>query len=233
VKPIDLILLAAGGGMRAGQGTPKQFLLIGHTPMMIRALAPFASLEFIGQRIVVAHPDHIERTQALLQEHGFSECRVISGGRTRQESVRLAVEHVRTPRVLTHNAAIPFATATLIRNVADKSDPCITTVTPVVGALCRGEEFAEEMVDTTHVNVINTPQSFDTDVLRDCHRRASSEGVAARTDCELLMRYGHSVRFVAGDPMSFKVTTPFDLMVARAIAHEADARSQPRSNPTG
>ena len=230
METVDVILLAGGTGSRVGGDLPKQFLPIGSVPMIIRALLPFTQLEFIGRRWITVPDGFWDHTAQLLQEYGIEGWELVLGGATRQESVRSVLERVQTRRVLTHNAALPFITTELIRNVADKDDPCVTTVTPFHRALCRGTEFAAQMVDRSDLNLINTPQSFDTHLFRECHRQAAREGRRFRTDCGLMMHYGHRVRFVPGSEANFKITTAHDLLVARALVEYADRRGD-RDSP--
>lgn len=212
-----LILLAAGQGTRTGEPVAKQFLDLGGKPVLIHAIEPFARLPFIGRRIVVAATQSIPLVKSLLRQHGIADCHVISGGETRQDSVRLALEHVRTKRVITHNASLPFVTEQQIKNVADKNDACVTTVTDMVYSLCRGRDYATELIDMKDLKLINTPQSFDTAIFRECHRRAFDEKLCVKSDCELMMKYHHDVRFVRGEPSNFKITTSLDFLLAEAL----------------
>ncbi len=219
-EKVDLIVLAAGQGTRARAEVPKQFLLLREIPVLVWALRPFGELTWVGRKIVTVPPSTIAQVEALLQEFGVTDFRVVAGGATRQESVHKALEHVESTRVMTHNAVQPFVTKKLIEGVAGKSDPCVTTVTPAIHAMCRGREFATQFVDRHELNLISTPQSFDTNVFRSCHLRALQEGIDVRTDCELMMQYGHRVRFVPGDPVNFKITTPLDVILAKALADQ-------------
>lgn len=90
----------------------------------------------------------------MLSRHQITNFTLVHGGETRQESVRLALEHVQTDRVITHNSAIPCVTSELIRKVVSEDYPCVTTVTPVGYSLCRGADFAEEMVHPEKLQVI-------------------------------------------------------------------------------
>ncbi len=215
---LDLILLAAGRGTRAVEPVAKQFLDLGGKPVLIRALSKFEGLPFVGTKYVTVHPDDINFVQNLLLQHQITNFELVRGGKSRQESVRLALEHVRTDRVITHNAALPFVTRELIRNVVRENYPCVTTVTPVGYSLCRGEEFGEEMVHPEKLQVINTPQSFHTKTFRECHRKAYEENLEVRTDCELMLANGYQVKFVKGDPENFKITTPLDVLLAKSLA---------------
>ena len=216
----DLILLAAGKGTRTTESVAKPFLELDGKPIIIHAVAPFERLPFIGRKIVAAAAENVSLVESLLRQYGIANFHVICGGGTRQDSVRLALEHVRTPRVITHNAALPFVTEQLIKNVADKKDPCVTTVTPMPYRLCRGGEFATELVDLDDLKLINTPQSFDTNLFRECHRRAFAENRSVKSDCELMMQNRHAVRFVPGDPCNFKITTYLDVLLARSLIQQ-------------
>src|SRR3989442_3028651 len=48
-----VVVVAAGAGVRAGPGEPKQFRPILGVPMLLRALRPFTSHPDVGQVIVV------------------------------------------------------------------------------------------------------------------------------------------------------------------------------------
>ena len=217
MSKLDLILLAAGKGTRTTLPVAKQFLNLAGTPVIIHALQPFERLAFVNRKIIAAPEDALVEVADLLERHAITNFHVIAGGSTRQESVRRALEHVGTERVLTHNAALPFVTEEMIKQVVAHDDPCVTTVTPMHYVLCRGADFATEMVNMTDLNIINTPQSFDTALFRQCHQLALSDQISARTDCELMMKYGHAVRFVKGDACNFKITTELDVVTAEAL----------------
>jgi 2-C-methyl-D-erythritol 4-phosphate cytidylyltransferase len=210
-------MLAAGKGTRTLEPVAKQFLELGGKPVLIHSLSKFDGLPFVGKKFVTVHPDDWTMMQELLTQYRMTDVELVCGGQTRQDSVRLALERVRTERVITHNAALPFVTQELIRNVVRENYPCVTTVTPVGYSLCRGEEFAEEMVHPEKLQIINTPQTFHTEIFRELHRKAHREQQVLRTDCELMLSHGYQVKFVKGDPENFKITTQLDVFLARSL----------------
>lgn len=218
MRPIDVIILAAGRGSRSGE--VKQYAELCGTPVIVHALRPFESLSYIGRKYIAVHPDHVELASQLLTRYRVSDFQLVIGGETRQESICRALEQVRTERVLTHNAAQPFITPELVDKVVDEPYPCVTTVTPLQISVCHGSEFAERIVDREKLQIINTPQIFQTEIYRDCHRRALGEGLKVASDCELMLHYGHPVRFVSGPPENFKLTTHLDMLLAQAIAQQ-------------
>ena len=59
-----MIVVAAGAGVRAGPGEPKQFRSIFGIPMLLRALRPFTSHPDVGQVVVALPPGFAERPRS-------------------------------------------------------------------------------------------------------------------------------------------------------------------------
>lgn len=224
VETLDLIVLAAGKSTRIDEPVAKQFLDLCGKPIIIHALTKFEQLSYVGTKYIAVHRDDADLANHMLRKYEITNFEIVYGGATRQDSVRLSLEHARTKRVITHNAALPFVTQTLIDQVVREDFPCVTTVTPVHQSLCRGGEFAEEIVPPQHLMWINTPQSFQTEAFRECHRRANQDRLVVRTDCELMLHYGYQVKFVPGVPENFKITTRLDLILARALSRSDNGR---------
>lgn len=222
METLDLIMLAAGKGTRAAEPLAKQFLELSGKPVIVHGLSKFENLPYVGTKYVTVHRDDMEFVNDLLLRHRITNFELVLGGDTRQESVRLALERVSSHRVITHNAALPFVTPELIANVVREDYPCVTTVTPMAYNLCRGDEFAEEVLQAEGLKLINTPQTFHTQLFRECHRKAHEGQLYVKSDCELMMHYGYPVRFVKGNLNNFKITTPLDVMLAKALALELD-----------
>lgn len=215
----DLLVLAAGAGTRVGGEVPKQFLSLGGHPAMVYGIRVFDSVPWIGAKVLVCAPDMMDRAREILEQHAQPGWELVPGGRTRAASVRLGLAHIRSERVLTHNAAMAFVTRRLVEQVRGDDD-CITTATPLEYNLCEGDEFAERIVPRARLKYINTPQSFRTSLFRAAHERAHREGFTPLSDTELMLHCGHTVRFVPGTPANFKITTRTDLLTAEAILRE-------------
>jgi 2-C-methyl-D-erythritol 4-phosphate cytidylyltransferase len=61
--------------------------------------------------------------------------------------------------------------------------------------------------------LVQTPQAFRSDPLRESHRLVTSQDLT--DDAAVLERAGYRVRAIAGDPTNVKITTMLDLVVAR------------------
>src|SRR5688572_20485866 len=98
------LVVAAGAGLRAGQPLPKQFAPWRGKPVVRHSVEMFAAAGITP--IVVAIPAGAEAIAAAALS-GIGGVVLVTGGRTRQESVRLgleALESAAPDRVLIHDA---------------------------------------------------------------------------------------------------------------------------------
>jgi len=109
------ILVAAGRGLRAGAGGPKQYRSIGGQTVIHRALEAFSTHPDVFAVQPVVNPDDA----AVFREAvaGLRHQPPTNGGATRQESVRAGLEALASEKpdiVLIHDAARPFVTSGVI-----------------------------------------------------------------------------------------------------------------------
>ena len=205
------LILAAGGGQRAGGDVPKQYRpLNGLKNALQRSLDAFCSHPAVDcVRVVSALGGPSE---AILAAYGLEP--VLPGGATRQDSARLGLEA--SPgfdRVLIHDAARPFVSAAVIDRVLaalDRFDGAIPAL-PVVDSLRRGRETVAEEVNRTGLWRVQTPQGFRYDAILAAHRIAAN---GATDDAEVLRAAGGTIAIVDGDEVNFKLTTPDDFVRA-------------------
>ncbi len=215
--PVDIVIPSAGNGTRVGASVPKQFALLGGVPLIVHPLRVFSSLEWAGRIIIVHGHDQRDTLEQILAQFDFNNCILVEGGRTRQESVRRGLAQVTSGRVVVHNAAVALVEAKTIEQVTAINADCVTTTLSVEVNLVRGGSTAEASVPKEGLKVINSPQCFRSAVLRECHERAAAEGLSFASDAELMLHYRKTVRLVPGPASNFKITTPWDLLVAEAI----------------
>src|SRR3954451_24901590 len=109
------ILVAAGRGLRAGAGGPKQYRTIGGRTATHRALAGFSDPPAGAGVEPVVSPDDIDIFNAAVS--GLRHEAPAHGGATRQASVLSGLEALvphRPDIVLIHDAARPFVTPAVI-----------------------------------------------------------------------------------------------------------------------
>ena len=219
---VAAIIPAAGSGTRLGAGQPKAFLELDGLTLLTRAA--LAMSQFAGIVMVAAPPDEVQQAGHLLGEVD-ADVIVVPGGRDRQDSVAACLaalpEHVEW--VLVHDAARPLVPEDLVRRVLEAlvaGAPAVIPVLPVVDTIrVVSDDEVGHVVDRTTLRRVQTPQGFQTAVLRDAYRRASGSP-ATTDDAALVQEAGVSITAVLGDERALKITTPDDVVIARAYIEE-------------
>src|SRR5258708_27017154 len=84
---IAAILPAAGMGTRMGAETPKQFLELDGTPIVILSLRRIAACAQVTDIIVATRADEVGRLEERVRKEKFKQkVRVVEGGDSREES---------------------------------------------------------------------------------------------------------------------------------------------------
>ena len=209
------LIVAAGAGLRAGGGVPKQFAPVAGRPMIEHSYRALADHPDVDGVIVVVAPGSEGQVAALL-----GGAAVVAGGATRRQSVAnglAAATEARATQVLVHDAARPFLPAAVIDRVLAALDDHdgATPVLPVADTLALGGEVLGNVVPRAGLNRVQTPQGFRLAALQAAHD-CWPEGEEATDDAQMVRRVGGSVAVVQGDAMLDKVTYPEDFALAEA-----------------
>ncbi|HEX2582250.1 MAG TPA: bifunctional 2-C-methyl-D-erythritol 4-phosphate cytidylyltransferase/2-C-methyl-D-erythritol 2,4-cyclodiphosphate synthase [Dongiaceae bacterium] len=218
---ITALIVAAGRGSRLGGTLPKQYLSLQGKAILAHTLEAFSALTEIGEIRVVIDPSLAQEYLACAT--GISKLGPwIPGGARRQDSVRLGLEALvgdRPDLVLIHDAARPFVTPALIRNVIAALEECEGALPslPVFDSVKRGAAGRVlRHVDRQGLFRAQTPQGFRFDKILAAHRHAAG-GVEMTDDAAVAEAFGLSVALVAGSERNFKITTSDDWERATAM----------------
>jgi 2-C-methyl-D-erythritol 4-phosphate cytidylyltransferase len=155
---------------------------------------------------------------------------LVEGGATRNESTASALTHVRDELVLIHDAVRPLVTAQTIDRVIDALEGGAAAVDPVIGStdtLVRHRGgLVEEFPDRAHIWRGQTPQGFQTIVLRAAYAFGDGE---QSDDCQVVAAAGFPVTVVGGDESNIKITHPGDFTVADRLFQAR--RTTPSGDP--
>ena len=209
------IVPAAGSGERLGAGTAKAFVSLGGRTLLEMAVDGLLASGVIERVVVAAPSQRVAETVELLGERAA----VVAGGSERLDSVRLALAAVGDPEfVLVHDAARPLTPADQIRRVVAALSEGQRAVIPVLSVIDTIKAVDANGVvlgtpERSGLRAVQTPQGFETALLRRAYDRAT----AATDDAALVENLGVPVHTVAGDALAFKITTPLDLLLAEAV----------------
>ena len=226
------IIVAAGRGLRAGAGGPKQYRQIGGKSVIARAFAPFCGHESLGAVQPVINLDDLAMFDAAVA--GMTYQPPVNGGATRQASVHAGLEALANDPpevVLIHDAARPFVSAQVIHRAIDAATrtgaaiPTVSVVDTIKVVNAVGD--VTDTPDRAQLRIAQTPQAFRYADILAAHRRAAAEGRSDFTDDAALAEWaGLTVATFEGDPVNMKLTTPEDFTreEARLAAALGDIR---------
>ena len=227
------ILVAAGRGLRAGAGGPKQYRSIGGLPVIFRAMEPFCRHPQVFAVQPVLNPDDTKMFNDAVS--GLAYAQPVPGGATRQASVHAGLEALAAERpeiVLIHDAARPFVSQALISRAIEAAGRTGAAIPTVAVAdtikLVDGSGDVEATPERARLRIAQTPQAFRFDVILDAHRRAAREGRSDFTDDAALAEWaGLTIATFEGDVANMKLTTPEDFVreEARLAAALGDIRT--------
>ncbi|MCE9524302.1 MAG: bifunctional 2-C-methyl-D-erythritol 4-phosphate cytidylyltransferase/2-C-methyl-D-erythritol 2,4-cyclodiphosphate synthase [Alphaproteobacteria bacterium] len=213
------LIVAAGHGVRAGEGLPKQYRRIGGVPVLRRIIQTFANHPAIDTVQVVISAEHRDLYQETAA--GISLPPPIIGGDTRQSSVLRGLDALSADsprRVLIHDAARPLVSAALITSVVDALVTADGAL-PVLTASDTLKRVAGERIQATipreGVGLAQTPQGFDFDKILRAHRAARDTNFT--DDASIAEHAGLIVHAVEGSRLNFKLTTQEDFQMAEAL----------------
>jgi 2-C-methyl-D-erythritol 4-phosphate cytidylyltransferase len=225
---IAAILPAAGLGTRMGAETPKQFLELDGTPIVIHSLRRIASCPLVTDIIVATRADEVTRLRERIAEEKFKQTvRVVKGGDSRQDSVAEALREVPkdTEIVLVHDAVRPFVTAEQITRVIEEARRCEAAILgiPAMDTVkeVKRASLPEDValiigtIPRERVVLAQTPQAFATKLLKEAFARGQADGVSASDEAGLVERMGHDVHVVLGSERNMKITKPADMDLAK------------------
>ncbi|HYU08587.1 MAG TPA: 2-C-methyl-D-erythritol 4-phosphate cytidylyltransferase, partial [Gemmatimonadales bacterium] len=130
---VGVVVVAAGAGVRAGPGEPKQFRPILGVPMLLRALRPFTGHPAVRQVIVALPPGYAERPPEWLGKLRGDRLRLVPGGAQRADSVRAGLDALPADSaiILVHDAARPFVSRDTIDAVIARARAGVGAVAAV------------------------------------------------------------------------------------------------------
>jgi 2-C-methyl-D-erythritol 4-phosphate cytidylyltransferase len=235
---MDYIIIVAGGkGLRMGSDIPKQFLPIGGKPVLMRTIERFREYSEKLQIILVLPKEQQAYWRQLCQEYAFplplegaggGSYLLANGGETRFHSVQNGLALIPDDAegvVGVHDGVRPFPSLDVIRRCYEtaREKKAVIPVIPVVETLRRITQKEPSLlcnsvtVPRGDYRLVQTPQTFDIQLLKAANRAADGSPVSFTDDASVVEAYGQEVSMVEGNRENIKITTPFDICIAEAI----------------
>ena len=222
---VHVLVPAAGSGSRVGGDTRKQYLELGDHPVLVQTLLRLAvHPQITAIHLIVPEPDVAFCRAELVDRYRLEKIGgVIAGGAERQDSVRKGLEACGATSqdvILVHDGVRPFfpqeqidplVRLAAVEGAALLAIPVQDTIKEVFDGRVRST------LDRSLLWQVQTPQAFRCERIREAHRRAYASGYLGTDDASLIEWCGWPVAVLSGHPHNFKITTPADLALARAL----------------
>jgi len=226
------ILLMAGSGCRFKKSYPKQFYKLLGFPIYIHTLKQFIKSASFQEIILCCPSDYVDVVKKETEQ--YQNIKVVPGGKTRQQSSFNAINACSDDCeiVLIHDAVRPFVSTKIIRdnlNLVQKYkavNTCIESTDTVVKI--NDKTKVEGFPDRSFLVRGQTPQTFEYSLIKKAHLNALKKNITNATDdCQLVFMLPHPVYICKGEEKNIKITTPFDVNIAKQILQDTEISLQP------
>lgn len=219
------IVLAAGRGKRMGTEVQKQYLDICGKPVIYYSLAVFEKSAIIDEIIlVVGENQESYCRQEIVEKYGFEKVKaIVEGGAERYHSVWHGLQNVTEGYVFIHDGARPFVTEDILQRAYEDvcaHKACVVGM-PVKDTIKVSDNngFVVETPKRSSLWMIQTPQVFDLNLVKEAYHKLIEEKVENVTDDAMVVEQmmGHEIKLVLGSYENIKITTPEDLEIANTF----------------
>lgn len=214
-----IIIVAGGKGLRMGSEIPKQFLLIGGKPVLVRTIETFHKYDS-SIHIILVLPE--EQQPYWLKLCKTYDCcvpyQIADGGETRFHSVRNGLALIDGDGLVgIHDGVRPFVSHEVIAACFDAAEieKAVIPVVDVVETLRKTTVNGSYTVPRNEYKLVQTPQVFSVGLLK---RAYAQEYLRSFTDdASVVEALGFPIAMVEGNRENIKITTPFDMKIANAL----------------
>ncbi|SHO80923.1 2-C-methyl-D-erythritol 4-phosphate cytidylyltransferase / 2-C-methyl-D-erythritol 2,4-cyclodiphosphate synthase [hydrothermal vent metagenome] len=210
MSDISLILLGAGSSSRFRRGNnsvypKKQWLYSDNKPIWLQVVETFEDIYNFKQIMIVSSQEDISYMA------NFVTHKLVVGGSSRQESLRNAMNNIKTEFVLVSDIARCCIDKDMIDRVINARDDgdCVIPVLNSVDSVY----FENKPVNRDNIKLVQTPQLSRTKILK----KALSSDIEFSDDSSAIAHIGGNIKFVDGSLNAHKLTTINDIKSIKCI----------------
>jgi 2-C-methyl-D-erythritol 4-phosphate cytidylyltransferase len=205
--------------------TKKPYIKLLGKPILAHTLESFEASYAIAEIVLVVAAEDIEACEEeVIKPYGLKKVsKIVHGGYTRQESVfnGLLSSSLESDLVVIHDGARPFIDHDLLSACIEAAAEFAAAIpaVPLKDTIKEVDKdgFVVQTLDRSCLCLTQTPQAFKRDLIIEAHQWAKKFNVFGTDDASLVEAFGHKVTTVMGNYNNLKITTPEDLILAKAI----------------
>lgn len=226
------IVLAGGSGKRMKSNVKKQYIELEGRPLIYYTLKAFEHNDTVDGIIVVTSKEDIEYMNVeIIKKYEITKIKgIVEGGKERYNSVYNALcfienKYNQCDYVAIHDGARPFINGKIIEEsfVSVKEHMAVVSAVRVKDTIKKSDcnNCVEKTIPRDNLWQIQTPQTFNFEMLKKAYDKMFEKGdeVGVTDDAMVWeMTYLNKKIYISeGNYFNIKVTTPEDLVYARAI----------------
>lgn len=219
------LILFAGSGKRIHSDIPKQFIKINDIDLVIYTIKKFEDNPHIDEIVLVTSESYLPYVETFADKHQLTKVKkVVIGGKTRQESVRLglaSLDYDDNDNILIHDGDRPLVSNAIINQVIlelDEAKACC----PILEESERIKEVSNsgraKIIETKRYD-IQTPQGFKFGLIKGKHELYKDK---VFDDDIGLVEDEVEVRYFTGEKENIKVTEDIDLIYVTNVLKEKE-----------
>jgi len=228
-KKCFAVIVAGGSGTRMGAGMAKQFLELGGKPIIEHTINAFASISFDVEIILVLPEKYRSFWSDYCQSSGMKiPHQVVSGGITRFHSVKNALKYIPDNAVVAiHDGVRPFVDAEFLEYMFGcgiEHGAAIPVIPPSDSMRITYGEAGSEIVDRSIYVMVQTPQVFHSEILKEAYKQAFSPEFT--DDASVVETIKQKIYLAEGRFMNIKITRPDDLVLGDGILNAVSSKNR-------
>ena len=222
-------ILAGGTGTRLDVEVPKQFFKINNKPLLVYCIEPFLKVDILDKIIVSSPYQYLNDTEELIEKY-FDDDRlvVIEGGETRNDTILNSIDYAikngadEDSVMVTHDGARIFVSPKLIEDSIEYAIEfgAASPVIPATDVIFQSIESNKltSIPERKYLFHSQTPQSFNINRFIEIYNDLDKEEIKLLDEAMMLFYLrDEEVYLFKGDPSNFKITRPFDIIIAQSI----------------
>lgn len=224
-KFFTAIILSAGKSERMGYN--KMLLPIGNKTVFERTVEAFENCEIIDEIIIAAPHENTAQYGEIVKKNGYGKVSaIVSGGKTRQESVRNALDAIsdECEYIAVHDGARPLIKEESIELVANAAAEYGGAVAAVMSVdtlkSIDSDGIITDTVDREKTVQVRTPQIFKKEILLEAHKKAYEDNFEGTDECMLVERCQKKIKTVITGRDNIKLTYPEDVLYMQEILRQ-------------
>lgn len=222
------LILAGGVDSRFKMDIPKQFVNVNNRPVIVYTLEIFQNHPEIDEIVVICLNGWQEMVRVYGKQFNITKLtEIISGGADAQESTYKGLQYLKEKMgqgdiVVIHDAIRPMVSEEIISKSIKmcRKKGMGVAATYIMDTIMHSNNGKEgnQSINRYQIMKVQTPQSFDFELIMDLHERAIEKNcVGAWDNSSMITNLGEKVYFSEGSDLNMKINTVEDVEMFKAL----------------